>query len=251
MPPLKQDWSWHFQITFLSERRRFIREEIGFDYELWQEDEIDRALLEGVLQDGNTTSNSSTAHSVQLSLCGQRSPSMVIEPSMLHFGVVPASTLFQEDQDIMTVEKKIVITNMSLRRQRMSLISCSTDAVQVRGSEQGWYLNPGEQMPIVLSFTPEDPQVLYHAEIVLSTKIALEENEKIEEEGSDSSAASSADKGDILVVNARGYGGSSEMVSGMEEVDFGLCSLGTSTEMELTVENNGLLPCSFEMFIFG
>ncbi len=271
MPPLHSDWSWHFQITFIGNHRHSLREHISFEFEPWQTEEIDQLIQRGILIDGNissnNTSNDNQENVVTMTLRGQRSPGVIVQPPMVHFGNVPASILFHEDTDIVTSEKRITFTNTSLKNQTMKVISCSSDAVIVLNSVNGdrmysWTMTPGEQMDIVLAFTPETPHVLYHSEILFGN-ISQYENE--DDNIKKKKKKNSSEYNDVLVVNARGYGACSELIiedqDGLNKrgyqsvhllrtIQYGLRSIGSINKKTFQVVNNGLLKCNYQVEIY-
>ena len=293
MPPLKTDYSYHYQITYVGTNRHPIKHELSFKYEPYQDKDVDEYLQSGLLKDSGGIH--STTDQISLTLMGQKAPSVVISQTFLNFGIVPASSLYYETKMIPVVRKSILMTNHSLITQVMSLISCSSDAVRQVSSrsrlieggggateELGdavaleWILLPGQQEEIVFEFCPEEPHVLYHAEIVLenvtdkqdkknSKRTSMIEDDDADADGGEDGDGdvNTVDDGDYYYVNARGYGGSTEIMyknnqnvkmtvkktKKTGQMKYGLCSVGTTTIKEIEIENVGLLQGDYTMEI--
>ena len=143
-----------------------------------------------------------------------------MQPSMVYFGAVAASSLFdfdeeeqQEQQEQHRTEhfvntKTITLTNHSLTPQTMKLVGCSSDAMHVRnasgnGASETWRLGPGEQIDVELVFHPEMPQVLYHGELLF---------QNVSSNTNSSTTSSNMEDQEVLMVNARGYGAGSQLI---------------------------------------
>lgn len=153
-----------------------------------------------------------------------------MQPSMVYFGAVAASSLFdfdeeeqqehQEQQEQHRTEhfvntKTITLTNHSLTPQTMKLVGCSSDAMHVRNAsgngasethdeqKEEWRLGPGEQIDVEVVFHPEMPQVLYHGELLF---------QNVSSNTNSSTTSSNMEDQEVLMVNARGYGAGSQLI---------------------------------------
>ena len=140
----------------------------------------------------------------------------------------------------------------------MTFLSCSSNCIHVdedSNHPKEWTLTPGQQQTVTLLFVPEEPSVLYHGEVMFQNVTDLNKSTTNNQQKKDESS-------DVLIVNARGYGGSSNLiitthledheereedVSDTKELEFGLCSMGTSTVKCIAIENVGLLESNYTL----
>jgi hypothetical protein len=244
IPPLKPEWAWHIELSFVATCRNRVEDNIEIAYQPWQPESVLAHLRAGIFSDKYADGLSIVEpafHMIKISLEGQRSPLIYMTPTMINFGALAAVSLMSKDtiletrgMDQICNTRIVQVHNPSLIEQTFKLESCSSECFEIvenveRGQEkQNWTIAPGETTDIQLRFVPEEAQVKYHATLTFSHAFGTS------------------------TLNLRGLGASADLsFQGLSEstpaINFGLCRVGVKNIVSVDIENGGFLSAPFSV----